>query len=80
MPHARAAKNDRRCPNGGALAVSPTLSDEDVEFIVVGAHAVMFFTEPRYTKDLDVYARERLDRILARSTLVGCRCWLYVGP
>ncbi len=30
------------------------LSDEQVEFIVVGAHAVMVHTEPRYTKDLDV--------------------------
>lgn len=27
---------------------------EKVDFIVVGAHAVMFHTEPRYTKDLDI--------------------------
>lgn len=32
-------------------------SKEGVEFIVVGAHAVMYFTEPRYTKDLDVWVR-----------------------
>lgn len=25
------------------------------EFLVVGAHAVMFHTQPRYTKDLDVW-------------------------
>lgn len=33
------------------------LNAEGAEFIVVGAHAVMFFTEPRYTKDLDVWVR-----------------------
>ena len=27
------------------------------EFLVVGAHAVMFYTVPRYTKDLDVWVR-----------------------
>src|SRR5579859_5958998 len=27
------------------------------EFLVVGAHAVMFHTVPRYTKDLDVWVR-----------------------
>jgi hypothetical protein len=31
------------------------LCEEGAEFIVVGAHAVMFYTEPRYTKDLDVW-------------------------
>jgi hypothetical protein len=31
------------------------LSAQDSEFIVVGAHAVMVHTEPRYTKDLDVW-------------------------
>lgn len=41
------------------MAVNPdfrdlfsALSAEGAEFIVVGAHAVMFFTEPRFTKDL----------------------------
>jgi len=33
------------------------LGEEGAEFIVVGAHAVMFHTEPRYTKDLDVWVR-----------------------
>jgi hypothetical protein len=61
------------------MAVNPdfrdlfsALFDEAAEFIVVGAHAVMFFTEPRYTKDLDVWVRpsrenaERVHRALAR--------------
>ncbi len=48
------------------------LCAEAAEFIVVGAHAVMFFTEPRYTKDLDVWVRpgsdnaERVHRALER--------------
>jgi len=28
---------------------------ENVEYLVAGAHAVIFFSEPRYTKDLDVW-------------------------
>ncbi len=61
------------------MAVNPDFRDlfsalfeEGAEFIVVGAHAVMFFTEPRYTKDLDVWVRpskenaERVHRALAR--------------
>lgn len=32
-----------------------TFNEENVEFLVVGAHAVMFYTEPRYTKDLDLW-------------------------
>jgi hypothetical protein len=37
------------------------LSDAGAEFIVVGAHAVMFYTEPRYTKDIDVWVRPTRD-------------------
>jgi hypothetical protein len=33
------------------------LSNEGAEFLVVGGHAVMFYTSPRYTKDLDVWVR-----------------------
>lgn len=33
------------------------LSKERVEFLIVGAYAVMAVTEPRYTKDLDVWVR-----------------------
>lgn len=31
-----------------------SLCDNQVEFMVVGGHAVMLYTEPRYTKDLDI--------------------------
>ena len=31
------------------------LNEEKVEYLVVGAHAVIFYGEPRYTKDLDVW-------------------------
>ena len=31
------------------------LNEEDVEYLIVGAHAVIFYTEPRYTKALDVW-------------------------
>ena len=41
------------------------LCDADAEFIVVGAHAVMYFTEPRYTKDLDVWVRPTADNARA---------------
>lgn len=33
------------------------LSSEHAEFLIVGAYAVMAVTEPRYTKDLDVWIR-----------------------
>ena len=60
------------------MATNPDFSDllsalcaEGAEFIVVGAHAVMFHTAPRFTKDLDVWVRpsrdnaERVRRALA---------------
>jgi len=31
------------------------LDDEKVEYLIVGAHAVIFYTEPRYTKDIDIW-------------------------
>ena len=31
------------------------LNDCRVRYLVVGAHAVAYHTEPRYTKDLDVW-------------------------
>jgi hypothetical protein len=48
-------------------------NDEGVEYLVAGAHAVMFHAEPRYTKDLDVWIdptpenAARVFRALARS-------------
>lgn len=47
------------------------LSAQGADFLVVGGHAVMLYTEPRYTKDLDVWVRptsenaERVFRALA---------------
>ena len=32
-------------------------SEENVDYLVVGAHAVAFYAEPRYTKDLDILVR-----------------------
>jgi hypothetical protein len=40
------------------------LSDAGVEFLVVGAHAVMVYTEPRYTKDLDIWIRPTNDNAI----------------
>jgi len=33
------------------------LNEEQVDYLVVGAHAVIYYTEPRFTKDLDVMIR-----------------------
>jgi len=35
------------------------LNDTGVRYLVVGAHAVAFHAEPRFTKDLDVWSRAR---------------------
>ncbi len=43
------------------------LCDERAEFLVVGGYAVMFFTAPRFTKDLDVWVkptRANAERVL----------------
>ena len=32
-------------------------SEENVEYLVVGGYAVMFYTEPRFTKDIDLWIR-----------------------
>ena len=31
------------------------LNEEKVEYLIVGAHAVIYYAEPRYTKDLDIW-------------------------
>lgn len=31
------------------------LSENQVEFIIIGAYAVIFYTEPRFTSDLDIW-------------------------
>jgi hypothetical protein len=35
--------------------------EEEVEFLVIGAHAVMFHSQPRYTKDLDIWVRPTVE-------------------
>ncbi len=35
--------------------------EEGVEFLVVGAHAVIFYAEPRFTRDLDVWVNPTAD-------------------
>ena len=50
------------------------LSAHDADFIIVGAHAVMVHTEPRYTKDLDVWIRptpENAKRVMDALTDFG---------
>jgi predicted nucleotidyltransferase len=48
-----------------------TLNENKVEYLIVGGYAVMKYTEPRYTKDLDLWVRNspqnsaRLYRALA---------------
>lgn len=37
------------------------LSAAGAEFLLVGAHAVMFYAAPRYTKDLDIWIRPSRD-------------------
>lgn len=33
------------------------LNQEKAEYLIVGAYAVIFYTEPRYTKDIDIWVR-----------------------
>lgn len=46
------------------MATNPDFSDmlaalsvEGASFLLVGGHAVMHYTEPRYTKDLDLWVK-----------------------
>ena len=47
------------------------LSDARAEFLVVGAHAVMVYTAPRYTKDFDLWVRPSPDN--AANVMVALR-------
>lgn len=63
-------------------------NEEGVEFLVVGAHAIIHYTEPRYTKDIDVWVRptsgnaDRVHRALARfgAPLSGVRPEDFADP
>jgi hypothetical protein len=35
--------------------LSSIFNENSVRYLIVGGHAVMLYTEPRYTKDLDVW-------------------------
>ena len=37
------------------------LNEEQVEYVIIGAHAVIFYSEPRYTKDLDILVKPDLE-------------------
>src|ERR1700733_6556647 len=50
------------------------LNAAGAEFLVVGAHAVMVYTSPRYTKDLDIWtrpSRENARRVRAALQAFG---------
>lgn len=40
------------------------LNDFEVRYLIVGGYAVMKYTEPRYTKDLDVWVENSADNAL----------------
>ena len=49
-------------------------NEESVEYLVVGAHAVGFYAEPRYTKDIDIWVRpspENAGRVYRALTRFG---------
>lgn len=51
-----------------------TFNEEQVEYLVVGAHAVVFYTEPRFTKDLDIWVNnspENAARVYRALTAFG---------
>lgn len=50
------------------------LSGEGVSFLLVGGHAVMHYTEPRYTKDLDLWVKpdpENAERVFRALSAFG---------
>ena len=36
-------------------------AEEEVEYLVVGGYAVIHYTQPRYTKDIDLWIRPSVD-------------------
>ncbi len=42
-------------PNRDFKEMFSVLNDEEVEYIVVGAHALIYYAEPRFTRDLDIW-------------------------
>jgi hypothetical protein len=48
-----------------------TFLEEKVEYLIVGAYAVTYYAEPRYTKDLDILIRPTLEN--ATRTLAALK-------
>ena len=46
--------------------------EEGFEFLVIGAHAVTFHAQPRYTKDLDIWVRPTVENA-ARAHRALCK-------
>lgn len=42
-------------PNSNFKDLLQCLNDAHVRYLLVGAHAVAYHTEPRYTKDIDLW-------------------------
>ena len=40
--------------NSGFKELLRSFNATDVKYLIVGGHAVMLYSEPRYTKDLDI--------------------------
>jgi len=38
-----------------------TFAEEQVEYLIVGAYAVIHYTQPRYTKDIDIWIRPSME-------------------
>lgn len=61
-------------PNLDFSDMLAALSGEGARFLIVGGHAVMSFTEPRYTKDLDLWVRpdpENAERVFRALRAFG---------
>lgn len=49
------------------------LNEQDVEYLIVGAYAVIFHTEPRFTKDLDLWVNPSTEN--AKKLMVAFRAF-----
>lgn len=54
------------------------LSEEAVEYLVVGGYAVIYHSQPRFTKDLDIWLRPSIENRRGFCGLFNgsdCRSW-----
>ena len=47
--------------NSDLIDLLQILNKNEAKFIIVGAHAVIQYTEPRYTKDLDIWVESTVE-------------------